>query len=93
MWALIEEFLGFIVEVLLVRHVRKKRGLAERAVSQDIEKVGEVYLWCLLASAIATAVIVVLVFIFNCSLFWSFILTAAPAGIWGGLKFTRLFRQ
>lgn len=90
MWSLIEEFVFYILDVVLVRHVRKKRGLAERPVAEDAAGVANVYLWIIIASVVATAAFFTLLFVFDCSFPLAFALTVVPCGIYAGIKFRRL---
>lgn len=93
MWSLLEEVVTYILDILLVRHVRKKKGLAERSVAEDAARVADVYLWGIVASVLATAISLVLIFIFDWPILWAFALTVVPTGIYAGIKFRRLLTQ
>lgn len=93
MWSLIEEFFGYILDVLFVRRARNQRGLPENSIAQDAKNVASFHIWAFKIGLAAGLAILTLIFVFDWPVLGTFALIAIPCGIYGGIKFSRLMRH
>lgn len=93
MWSLIEEFFGYVLDVLFVRRVRNKRGLPENSIAEDATNVASFHIWAFKASLAASVAILTLVFLFDWPVLGTFALIVIPVGIYAGIKFKQLMRH
>ncbi|MBB6579176.1 hypothetical protein HNP33_003286 [Comamonas odontotermitis] len=84
----------FIVDVLLLRHLRGKAGHAPRSVADDAMAVAHFdYVTLVWIALVSVGLMFVLIFAFNVPVAWGIGIGLVVGAVWGCLKYFQLVRQ
>ncbi len=87
-------FFEFVVDVLMFRSQRSKRGSRERSVAEDTLAVAHFdFVTLVLISLVSAGLMLLLAFVFGVPVGWSVAIGLAVGVAWGLWRYSRLLRQ